>query len=83
MFGGLFGFWQNGAIPATFIVWMFAVISLLLHGYGLLLRYLKWNMFPACLACYHHDLTTQEISIQVVNINCYSPPKPSLYVCLN
>ena len=47
-----------------------------------LLRYLAWNLFPACLTCYHRDLTTLEILIQVVNINCYSPPKPSLYVCL-
>jgi hypothetical protein len=64
-------------------VWMYAVISLLLHGSALFLRYLTWNLFPACLTCYHRDLTTQEILIEVVNINCYSPPKPSLYVCLN
>jgi len=64
-------------------VWMYAVISLLLHGSALLLRYLTWNLFLACLTCYHRDLTTQEILIQVININCYSPPKPSLYVCLN
>jgi len=61
---------------------IYAAVSVLLRGSVLLLRYLTWNLFPSCLTCYHRDLTKQ-ILIQVVNINCYSPPKSSLYVCLN
>jgi hypothetical protein len=44
---------------------------------------MTWNLFPACLTCYHRDLTTQEILIQVGNINCDSPQKCSFYICLN